>query len=360
MSLLEKAKGAIKNQAKQAVGNALGGALGGLSDVGGSADSKKLNPPKPSGGDENAEALLGEGASGALADLENPGKQIRIIFPDNIVEMDHWVNIRISRTYKFRNEAAKTKGGPKKQNDSVGYDKKDCKVSIFLPMPQQLQTGYKANFASEELGVVGSAAAGLAAGGVSTAGIREELTSGALKNIGIQASESLITTIVGGAIGGLGGAAAAEAAKAATKGALAGNGIARNPHQAMLFQGVDFRTHQFSYKFMPKTRNETNQLNLLIKAMKYHMSPGLKDDRQIFQYPELFDVDFHYPKYLFNIAASHLVDFNVDYHSEGTPAYFGPQHEDDDDDVAPVSVTLSMTFQETTITTKNEIAKGNR
>lgn len=354
MSLLDK----VKNAAKDAVLDQLPG--GGDNSV---SKSKSINPPKPRGGNPDAENLLAQGTTeGPLANLEKPGGQIRLILPDNIVEMDHWVNIRISKTYKFRNDAAKRKGGPKKQNDSVGYDKKDCKVSIFLPMPQQLQTGYKANFASEELGVVGNAAAGLASGGLSTAGVTEELTMGALKNIGISASDSLITTLIGGKIGGLGGVAATEAAKAATKGALAGSGIARNPHQAMLFQGVDFRTHQFSYKFMPKTKNETEMLRAFIKVMKYHMSPGYskESDRQLFTYPELFDIDFHYNKYLFDIAASHLVSFDVDYHGEGTPSYFGPQDDQDMTDVAPTSVTVSMTFQETTITTKEEIAKGNR
>ena len=199
--------------------------------------------------------------------------------------------------------------------------------------------------------------------------LANELTAGALKNIGIGAIGQA-ADIIGGAVGGqLGGttgtvlgAAAGGATRQAATGLLAASGIAANPHQAMLFQGVDFRSHSFSYKFMPKTKNETEQLRAFIKVMKYHMSPGYskESDRQLFTYPELFDIDFHYNKYLFDIAASHLVSFDVDYHGEGTPSYFGPQDENDLTDIAPTSVTVSMTFQETSITTKEEIAKGNR
>ena len=99
------------------------------------------------------------------------------------------------------------------------------------------------------------------------------------------------------------------------------------------------------------TRNEEN----------IHALVGIKIINTIREeHPELFDIDFHYNKYLFDIAASHLVSFDVDYHGEGTPSYFGPQGTDDITDVAPTSVTVSMTFQETTITTKEEIARGNR
>jgi hypothetical protein len=364
MSLLDNAKNAVRD-AKNAL------TPGSEYDT---AEKKQINPPKPRGGNPDAEGLLASGTTtGPLADLEKSQGQIRIILPDNLVQMDHWVNIRISRSYKFRSTSERqVKGGPKRQNNSVGYDKKDCKCSIFLPMPQDLKTGYKTNFASEGLGVVGEAAAriGSSEGQGTAESIANELTMGALKNIGLSAVAQF-APIIGGAatsalggsdVAGITGAAAGGAVLQATQGILAAKGISINPHQAMLFQGVDFRTHTFSYKFMPKTQNETEMLRAFIKVMKYYMAPGFQQgsDRQIFEYPELFDIDFHYNKYLFDIAASHLVSFDVDYHGEGTPSYFGPQGTDDITDVAPTSVTVSMTFQETTITTKEEIARGNR
>lgn len=308
-------------------------------------------------------------SSGPLDTLEGKPRADQLVFPLNVAQMDHWLNIRISKQYKFRSQATKKdteaeKGRTTTQNDKV--ELKDTKVSIFLPMPAQLSTGYKSNFANEPLGIAGEIAA---RSGTGTDGNISEVIDQAknqfsgdsaeiLKNIGIAASDSAITNLVGFFGGGLVGAGAAEVGKGIVRGGLASAGITRNPHNALLFQGVDFRTHQLNYKFMPRSAEESKQLKAIITALKYHMSPGLNSGRHIFQYPEVFDIDFHYEKNLFSIAASHLTDFQVNYHGEGTPAYFGPQGDNDKTEVAPVSVELGMTFTETTITTKEEIAKG--
>jgi hypothetical protein len=78
------------------------------------------------------------------------------------------------------------------------------------------------------------------------------------------------------------------------------------------------------------------------------MAPGYAAEGHFFTYPEQFDIEFHYPNYLFDIGASVMTDFSVNYHSEGGSYYF-------DETNAPVSVTLSMTFQELTVNTKGNI-----
>lgn len=289
-------------------------------------------------------------ARGPLASLEDTSTANRLIFPSNINEIEHWMVFRVSNKYKFRRKVLPT-------DETLLY--------IYLPIPQQLQTGYGANYANESLGPVGELAGQAAAGyftgdGFST-GTGGITSGGFLKNVAIGAAQSegatLVSTLIGGSIGGtLGGLAAAGgsvAAQTGIQGALAGLGIQRNPHQALLFSGVDFRSHQFSFKFMPRNQQESEQLTALITAFKYYMSPQITNDGHMFDYPNTFDIDFHYPEHLFDIGESVLTQFAVNYHGEGTPTYFEGSN-------APTSVELSMTFQEITITTKDEIAKLGR
>ena len=80
-----------------------------------------------------------------------------------------------------------------------------------------------------------------------------------------------------------------------------------------------------------------------------------------FKYPNKFQIDFHYPKYLFSIAPSVLTSFAVNYHGEGVPLYFGEQEDGfSEQQPAPFSVELDMTFQEVTIQTKQTVKDYNR
>lgn len=304
--------------------------------------------------------ILGERlAEGELSALEEDLPTTAYAFPGDLETLDHWVAFSVAN-YKY---------GRKED-----FSRKEILETVFLPVPMNLGTSYSAGYSSEAIGVFGVAGAGigqdLGIGDMQQAGHRivdrvkmltgdknsTELTGG-LMNLIAQGAEAHVGAILATSIGGPAGGIAALAAEQGLKGALYGAGIARNPHMAVLFSGVDFRSHTFEYKFMPKTEAESYMLTQIIRLFKYRMLPGYAGGtNHFFDYPQQFDIDFHYPKHLFNIAPSVLTGFEVNYHGEGQPAYF----DNGDDEKAPVSITLSMTFQEVTITTKEEIEKQNR
>jgi hypothetical protein len=135
------------------------------------------------------------------------------------------------------------------------------------------------------------------------------------------------------------------------KGAIAGAGIAINPFMATLYDSPQLRTHQFSWKFIPKNIQESRTLRAIISTFK-------------------FDIDFHHDKFLFNIAPSVLTSFEVNYHGEGRAMYHNVQEGEGTDEPGgfslpgttktPVSVVINATFQEVAIITKNEIQIENR
>lgn len=288
-----------------------------------------------------------KGKLSALQENVSPGS---LVFPGDLASMGHWVAFHISREYVFGSKEL-----PQYQRAKT----------IYLPMPAQLSTGYQAQYDTESLGVAGQIGAEAGAGGALAGNqgafnsIRENLTGsggrGALASAALTAGTSTIGTLVATALGGIGGGIVAAGAEKAITGALAGGGIAQNPHMATVFKGTGFREHNFQYKLIAKNQAESNNIREIIRTFKYHMHPEYIAGNHFFKYPELFDIDFKYPHYLFNIGASVLKGFTVDYHGEGGPYYFNTAS-----DKAPYSVTINLSFQETTITTKEEINSLNR
>ena len=300
------------------------------------------------------QALENRPAQGKLSDLEEVAGGQLYFFPQDLPSLDHWVAFRISKDIQFRREEVR---------------KEETQSTIILPMPANLGTQYNSQYSAEAVGPLGDFAArqgsnvrNLVEGNMSGQqfvgslvnqftgeGAKSSIGKG-LANLGVQAAEEQIGTLAGLAFGGIGGGVAAAAATQAFKAGLAGAGIARNPHLATLFTGVNFRSHTFEFKFVPRNRFESNRLRYIIQQFKYHMAPNYDESGHFFTYPEQFDIEFHFPNYLFDIGASVLTDFSVNYHGEGASYYF-------DETNAPVSVSLSMTFQELTVNTKQNIGK---
>jgi len=274
-----------------------------------------------------------------------------LIYPKNLVEIDHWMCFRVNAPVL------------RKQDDfPISQDK----LRIFLPMPLNLQTQYGQTYNAEGLGVAGMAGASLGAAGLSggVKGIIDTMANVARKDVvdagvyyALQGAEEGVAGAVGAAVGGIGAGIIGAAAGKALKGAIAGAGVARNPYMAMLYDSPQFRTHQFSWKLVARNPKETYIIKKIIYAFKYHSAPN-KDAKlkHFFDYPEQFDIDFHYDKFLYNIGPSVCTSFEVNYHSEGQPLYTVV----DGTEKAPLSVTITGSFQEVSIITKKEIKDYNR
>jgi len=236
------------------------------------------------------------------------------------------------------------------------------KKVISLPIPANLSTGYNAKYANMPIGPMGKIAQQTIASAQSEGGALgsiadllgtdagQDSLKGAVKNIGATLAQEQLSGIVGGAIGGLPGLVAGAAADQATQGALQVTGVARNPHLAVLFEGVDMRTHQFQYKFIPRNAGESDTLREIIKQFKLAMAPEFIESGHFFNYPDEFDIRIGNPDYLFKIGTSVLIDFQLNYTAQDGSLFHV--------NGAPVAVSLSMTFQELDIITKAQIEDG--
>lgn len=252
------------------------------------------------------------------------------------------------------------------------------KKSIVLPLPNNLNPQYSANYKDQEMGIAGGFAAGnLTTGDVSRAvdtgkaffeagkqkfaefgkagkleGQAGQDAKGAAAAIASVLGAGAVGSLVGGQLGAVIGAAVGGAGTAA-QGLMSRGNVALNSHLAVLFDGVGFRTFNFTYRFVPRNPAETEQLRQMINIFKTAMYPSLPaDNKFLFTYPDEFLIEFcaNVRPYLFGFKRSVLKDMQVTYNGDGVPRFF--------DDGSPSVVDLSLTFQEVEIVTKEDMAKA--
>ena len=224
---------------------------------------------------------------------------------------------------------------------------------ITLPIPSNMSTGYNAQYdTGTGIGVLGNFAKDVASGAqqfdaaaAGTAAVEQ------LKAIGLSASPEVAALLGAGLSGTPMGAGVGAALGGAAQGAAVGLGIAVNPHLAVIFSGVNFRSHQFQYKFSARNSGESDALREIIKRFKLNMVPTI-DGAAFFKYPNEFDIAFSskHEKYMFKFGTNVLTDFQINYNPDGG-SYFH-------DNGAPVSVSMSMTFTEIDILTQEKIEEG--
>jgi hypothetical protein len=352
----------------------------------------------------------GNEADGPLASLEVGAKYDTTYFPSDLNEAPYFIVFRAKKRFKLSSLAdtkvkyigvttstenvetgetvsqsqkilaagignkvragVKAIGGFAKKLENFGVNISQPAHSFALPVPSSLQTSYNAQYnSSAELGVLGEAGRQVAENFQSTGSgnfisdlqnafnesnvLAEENIRGSLANLGIGAAgaESATSALVGLLTGGVGGALVGASLGNIGTGALRGLGIARNPHIANVFTGVEFRRHNFQYKLIAKNRQESDTIRDLIRNFKYHMAPDYKAEGHVFSYPSQFEIILRAGDYLFKIGDSFLTSFDVNYTGEGGPVFF-------EDTNAPYSVTINMSFVEDTIVTKKEVRQG--
>ena len=125
-----------------------------------------------------------------------------------------------------------------------------------------------------------------------------------------------------------------------------------NPFREVLFESVNYRTFQFNYRFLPKTPNETEQIQKIIKIFKHHMHPELSEKKLFYIYPSEFDIKYYYKdkenNYLHKFARCALTDMVVDYGGDQFVTF---------QDGAPIEIGMSLKFQELEQMTSEGITK---
>ena len=198
------------------------------------------------------------------------------------------------------------------------------------------------------------AAAGMAGNMVGPEGIKgDEIIEAFQKGVGT------LKSVGGYALRGVASKLTPQVAQAF--GATVGN--AMNPHQTLVFDGVDLKIHNFDWTFAPRNQAETDELGQIINTIQYYIHPEYKSplnrdvgiesiDRGLLDYPALLKVQLLglNQKFVVNFNKFMMVQqFNVDYTSNGLSLNRGGN---------PAMVRCNMNVMETQIRTKDDYSEN--
>lgn len=130
-------------------------------------------------------------------------------------------------------------------------------------------------------------------------------------------------------------------------------GTTVNPHMAQMFQGVNFRTFRFKFQLIARSKEESTEIQKIIKWLKLAQHPGrLNENSRYWTYPNNFDIYLATPENtMFNIARCVLTDMAIEYGTGGIQSFFNETG-------APVDISVTLSFQELELLTKERIEQG--
>lgn len=221
-------------------------------------------------------------------------------------------------------------------------------VAIQLPMPNSLNTAYRMSYGESDTDLLDLT--------LRAPGATIDALSNIFKASMVDDGGGAFNAAMGSALGSAGNAAAGLALKAAPGGISAMSGLASNPKKEIIFNGVDFRTFEMSYKLVPRSKEESDAIENIIYLLKFHMHPEYSASGNFtFVYPSEFDITFYTMdgnenQYVNKIATCVLENVAVNYTPDGQ---WVPH-----DQGAPNAIELKLQFRELSILTKEMIAKG--
>ena len=138
-------------------------------------------------------------------------------------------------------------------------------------------------------------------------------------------------------------------------------GFAENPFSEVVFEKVNHRAFNYTFNLTARNKEEVEDINKIITLFKYHMHPSLNFDvagGRYFKVPSEFEIHYAYQgqlnNYLNKISRCVLTGCEVNYGGEEFTTF----RQFDNDGAAPVQISMTLSFTETEIMTKETIAQG--
>ncbi len=125
------------------------------------------------------------------------------------------------------------------------------------------------------------------------------------------------------------------------------SGVAINPFLTVVFKNPKFKKHSFTWRLIPRNKEESDEIQKIIQAIKYHMSPGLLTQSGVFfTYPEMVLIKLHpNDDYTYKFKPCVLETFDVNYAPAGAPSFYWYNG-------APTAVETKRSLQEIEYFTK--------
>ena len=224
-------------------------------------------------------------------------------------------------------------------------------TAIAMYMPSTVTTGYTSQYTDTEIGFVSRGAIN-AYEKFSQGNMKAGLTE--IGNLDQDLAKALNAMMLNtaGALPGFAGLKAAAEMR---------SGVVLSDRMELAFKGIDKRTFQYTFKMNPKSQQEAQEIRNIIHAFKVNMLPeyeGSDSHGRALIVPNTFDIEYHWNgaenQFLHRISTCVLESMNVTYGGEKFKTHAGI----DGDGAPPIDTTLSLTFKELELITREKAAQG--
>ena len=224
-------------------------------------------------------------------------------------------------------------------------------TAIAMYMPASVTTGHSAQYTDTEIGFMSRGAInayekfsqGKMKAGLTEIGNMDQDLAKALQNLMLNTA---------GALPGFAGVKAASEMR---------SGVVLSDRMELAFQGIDKRTFQYEFKMNPKSEDEAKEIRSIINAFKVNMLPefeGSDSHGRALIVPNTFDIEYHWNgaenQFLHKISTCVLESMSVSYGGDKYKTHAGVSG----DGAPPIDTTLSLTFKELELITREKAAEG--
>ena len=250
------------------------------------------------------------------------------------------INNGIVNTRQNKEQTISIERRPTRRLDSV--------ITMF--MPADVKVSYKANYTDTSIGSLTQAASQI---------IGEYVNQGSVSGDTIQKNAGDVFKAVGidGIINLLSNVPSLGGAREALE---MGMGAIVADRMEMAFKGIDKRKFSYTFKMLPRSEKEANEVKRIIDMFKFHMLPEMLDRNtrgRLMSYPSTFDIKYMYMgndnTYLNKVSECYLESMDVDY---GGDRY--KTHEGNANGAPPVETTITLQFGEIELITRERAEQG--
>lgn len=139
-------------------------------------------------------------------------------------------------------------------------------------------------------------------------------------------------------------------------------GVVANPRKEQVFDGVNLRTFNFSFVFVPRNKKEADTVASIIRTFRFHAYPELSRNNSFFNFPSEFEISY---KSYDTTGEDQIVVDNPVLPKIGRCVLESVTHNYTPDEVynsfrdgmAP-KITMTLGFKETEVISRQHIFKG--
>ena len=116
-----------------------------------------------------------------------------------------------------------------------------------------------------------------------------------------------------------------------------------NPNMELLFNGPTLRNFNFTFKMMPRSADESEEIKQIIRFFKRGMAPKAGSGNLFLKTPNVFELRYRQGngehQFLHRFKQCFLENISVNYTGEGVYSTY--------DDGTPVSMNMNLAFKDT-------------